>query len=478
MDKQKVIVNFIWRLMERCGAQLVTTVVALVLARLLEPEIYGVVALVTVITTVLNVFIDSGLGTALIQKKDADDLDFSSVFYFNMVMCVGIYGLVFLIAPLMADFFRMPDLTTVIRVLGLTLVLSGVKNIQTAYVSRQMIFKKFFFATLGGTIGAAAVGLWMAFQGYGVWALVAQSLFNNTVDTLILWITVPWRPKRMFSLQRLRGLFSYGWKLLVTGLMSSLYSNLRQLIIGKMYSAEDLAFYNRGMQFPNLITANLLPAVDNVLLPVMSSRQDDLNTVLNMNRRAVRTISYLIWPMMLGLAACGESLIRLLLTEKWLPALPYLWIYCVDYSMWPLDAANLNAIKAIGRSDVFLKLQIINRTLGVVVLLVTMPHGVFAMALGLPVLGVLGQLVNAVVMRRVLNYSFRQQAQDILPSVGLAGVMAVCVWAISLLGFSDGMSLLIQIPLGVAVYLGGSVLLRFEIFHYLRNTLKEFLKRK
>ena len=238
--------------MERFGAQGVTLIISIVLARLLDPAVYGTIALVTVFTSLLHVFIDSGLGTALIQKKDADDLDFSSVFFFNMGMCVLLYGGLFFAAPWIAAFYNLPELTAIVRVLGLTLVISGIKNIQQAYVSRHMMFKKFFFATLGGTIGAAVVGIVMAYLGYGVWALVGQYLFNVIVDTIVLWATVRWRPKLMFSFARLKSLLGFGSKLLGVSLITTVYNDIRQILIGKLYTTSDLAFYNKAKQFPAL----------------------------------------------------------------------------------------------------------------------------------------------------------------------------------------------------------------------------------
>ena len=284
-----------WRFMERFGAQGVTFVVSVILARILDPEVYGVVAIVTGFTTILNVFIDSGLGNALIQKKDADDLDFSSVFFFNMAACLILYFLLFLTSPLIAAFYRMPELTPVLRVMSLTVVISGVKNIQQAYVSRQLLFKRFFFATLGGTVGAAFLGVWMAYRGYGVWALVGQNLFNTMVDTIILWITVRWRPKLMFSWMRFKSLFSYGWKILVSNLIITVNNDLRQLIIGKLYTPGSLAFYNRGYMIPNTFVGNINSAIDSVLLPVMSGSQDDRAGILAMTRRSIRISAYIMW---------------------------------------------------------------------------------------------------------------------------------------------------------------------------------------
>ena len=275
MNNGTILSGFIWRFLERCGAQLVGFAVSVVLARILAPEAYGTVALITVITVILQVFVDSGLGNSLIQKKDADDLDFSSVFFANIAVCAALYIALFFLAPLIAGFYDNPELTPYIRVLGITVLVSGVKNVQQAYVSRNMLFKKFFFSTLGGTVAAGAAGIIMALCGFGIWALVAQQVINLSIDTIILWLTVKWRPKRMFSLERLKGLFSYGWKLLVSGLLDTGYAQLCALIIGKKYSPADLAYYNQGQRFPNIIVTNINASIDSVLLPAMSNVNED-----------------------------------------------------------------------------------------------------------------------------------------------------------------------------------------------------------
>ena len=422
-ENSGVMSNFIWRLAERFGAQGVAFVVSIVLARLLAPEAYGTIALVTVFTQILNVFIDSGFGNALIQKKDADDLDFSTVFYFNIAICVLLYLGMFLAAPMIAKFHNDASLISVVRVLSLTLVISGVKNVQQAYVSRTMQFKRFFFATLGGTIGAAVIGIAMAYFGFGVWALVAQQIFNATVDTLILWITVKWRPKWMFSWQRLKGLFSFGWKLLASSLLDTVYSDLRQLIIGKMYTKTDLAQYNRGKQLPDLLVNNIDTSINSVLLPAMSQVQDNPERVKNMTRRAMKTSTYVIAPVMMGLAFTAESVIHLILTEKWLPCVPFLRIFCITYMFYPVNTTNLNAIKAMGRSDLFLKLETIKKAIGLIVLLGTMWFGVMAMAYSLLFTSITSQIINSWPNKKLLDYSYPEQIRDILPGILLAVVL-------------------------------------------------------
>ena len=469
-----VIKNFLWRLAERVGAQGVKLLVELVLARILLPEQYGVIAMVAVFITVFNVFVDSGLGNALIQKKDADDLDFSSVFWFNVVWCVVLYGVLFLISPLVASFYHREELTQILRVLGLQIVISGVKNVYQAYVSRTMQFRKFFFSTLGGTVGAAVIGITMAYRGYGVWALVAQQLFNVLTDTVILTITVKWHPKRIFSFERLKGLLSYGWKLLLSALLDTLYNEARSLIIGRKYTSEDLAFYNRGELFPQVIAANVNTSIDSVLLPTMSREQDERDKVRAMTRRAIMTSTYIMAPLMIGIACIGTLLVRLILTEKWLPCVPYLQIFCASMLFFPIHTANLNAIKALGRSDLFLKLEILKKVIGIALILITMHISVLAMALSTLVNSLICQLINTWPNRKLLNYSYGDQIRDILPNILVAAVMGGCVFVVGLIGLPDWATLLIQVVLGAALYAGLSAATKNESYRYLLDVLKNF----
>ncbi|MBR6422503.1 lipopolysaccharide biosynthesis protein [bacterium] len=477
--RNKAFSNILWRLAERTGAQAVAFLVEIVLARLLAPEAFGIIAIVTVFINVLQVFVDSGLGNALIQKKHADDLDFSSVFYFNMAVCIVLYGLMFAVAPLIADFYGMPDLTSVVRVLSLMLIISGVCNIQQAYVSRHLIFKRFFYSTLGGTVFAAVVGIAMAYNGFGVWAVVAQQLSRAASAALILWVTVKWRPKLLFSFERLKGLFSYGWKLLASALIEVGYRELRSLIIGKLYTTSDLAFYNRSTYFPRFIVSNINSSIDSVLLPTMSAEQDDRQRVRAMTRRAIKTSTYIIMPCMAGLAVCAEPLVRLLLTEKWLPCVPFLRIFCFTYAFYPIHTANLNAMKALGRSDLFLKLEIIKKILGLISVLATMWISVLAMAYSALAVSLCNQIVNSWPNRKLLDYKYGDQFKDMLPQIILSLGMGAVVYCISFIGLDDILTLLIQVSLGAFLYVAGSKLFKIDSFEYLLSIVQGFfMKRK
>lgn len=477
IDKNSALKNFIWRFAERSGAQLVTFIVSIVLARILAPEDYGQIALITVFTTIMQVFVDSGLGTALIQKKDANDLDFSSVFYFNFVICLVLYVVMFVAAPFIAGFYGDSSLTPIIRVISLTIIISGVKGIQQSYVSRNMLFKRFFYSTLGGTIFSAFLGIALAYTGFGVWAIVAQQLSNTAIDTLILWLTVKWRPKRMFSWRRLKGLLSFGWKMLASSLLDTVYNNVRSLIIGKMYSSSDLAYYDQGQKFPNVIVTNINTSIDSVLLPTMASAQDDADRVKSMTCRAIKTSTYIMAPLMMGLAFCAEPIVELVLTDKWLPCVPFLRIFCITYMFYPIHTANLNAIKAMGRSDLFLKLEIAKKIVGMILLLFTMWFGVMAMAYSLLVSSVLSQIINSWPNRKLLNYGYLEQLKDILPGIILAVFMGFCVNLVSLLDLSNIVTLLIQIPLGAVIYIVSSALLHLESFKYLIDMIRPMTRK-
>lgn len=477
-ENSRVLTNFIWRFAERCGAQLVTFIVSIILARILSPEDYGTIALVMVFINILQVFVDSGLSTALIQKKEADDLDFSTVFYFNFVVCLILYAGMLLAAPYIALFYNDESLVPLVRVISLIIVVSGVKGIQNSYVSRKMLFKCFFFSTIVGTIFSAFLGIGMAYAGFGVWALVAQQLSNIFIDTLILWLTVKWRPKKMFSWKRLKELLAFGWKLLVSALLDTGYNNLRTLIIGKIYSSADLAYYDEGDKVPKMIVTNINTSIDSVLLPTMSEAQDNHEQVKYMVRRAIKTSTYIMAPLMMGLVFCAETIVKLVLTDKWLPCVPFLRIFCITYMFWPIHTANLNAIKAMGRSDLFLKLEIIKKIMGMTLLLSTMWFGVMTMAYSLLLSTLLSMIINSWPNKKLLNYSFFEQMRDILPAIGVAVVMGMAVLLLGKLPLPIVIILGIQILVGAVLYIGLSVWLHLEAFEYLKNIIMSIIHKE
>lgn len=476
-DTKIFVNNLFWKFLERCGSQGVSILVSIILARLIEPSAFGIMSLIYVFTSIMTVFVDSGMGVALIQKKNADEVDFSSVFYFNVLFGIVLYLIMYALAPLIASFYDMPDMTKLLRVASLILVISGLRNVQQAYVSRKMIFKKFFYATLGGVILSAIIAVCMAYYGLGVWALVAQSLLNIGISTLILWFVVDWRPKILFSLTRLKGLINYGWKLLASGLLEAVYNDLRVLIIGKMYSSSDLAYYNQGTQIPYGIVNNINTSIDSVFLPTVAAEQDNKEQVKRMARRAIVISTYIIAPLMLGIVAVADNFVNLILTEKWAPAIPFMRIFCVCYLLYPINSSNLNVIKALGRSDIILKLEIAKKIIGVSAILITMWISPLAMAYGMLVCSLINLVLNTWPNRKLLNYSYFEQIRDILPNLLLSSVMAVIVYSISFLGFRMVVTLIVQILTGLIIYPLLSKIFKVGSFDYILDLLKMYVKK-
>lgn len=475
LTSNRVVNNFFWRLAERSGAQIVSLLVSIVLARLLAPEVFGMLALVMVFTNILQVFVDSGLATALVQKKDADDLDFSSVFYFNIGICTFLYIIMFVAAPYIAEFYNMPRLTSVVRVLCLIIIISGIKNVQQAFVSRNLIFKRFFYSTLGGTIGAAILGICLAYKGFGVWALVAQYLFNATCGTIILWLTVSWRPKLLFSWERLKQLLSFGYKLLGVSIFNILYREFRTILIGKLYSPSDLAFYNRGQQFPQIISLNVDSAIDSVLLPTMSQKQDEPEAIKNMARLSIRTGTYVLMPIMTILAVCAEPIVRVVLTDKWLPCVPYMQLLCLTNCLFSVFTANYNIYKSMGRSDIYLKTTILSSIFGLLLLLVTMRHGVLWIAIGLAVSSIVSLPICLYESNKLCGYSFTEQLLDIFPNLLISIIMGVLIYPFVYIGsISYTIILIIQVVLGIVAYIIISYYTKNKSCHYI---IRKFLKK-
>lgn len=466
--------NLSWKLAERLTAQIVTLVVSIILARILEPSHYGLISIVTIFITLANVFVADGFGSALIQKKDADNLDFSSVLVFNICFSIVLYLILFFTAPLISNFYGegYELLCPVLRVLGLRIIVSGINSVQQAYVSRNMIFKKFFLATLIGTILSAAVGIWMAYSGYGVWALVAQYLINTTVDTLILGISLHWWPGLKVSLERLKRLLKYGWKILGASLLSTGFVELRALIIGKVYSAKDLAYYDKGKQFPNLFVTNINTSIGAVLFPKMAQYQNDISQVKELTRKSIRMGSYLMSPIMLGLAAVAAPFVSVVLTDKWLPCVPLLQLFCIIYLFQPIHTANMQAIKAIGRSDVYMVLEIVKKVIEILVLLITMWFGVNAIVIGMAVMTTAFVFVNAFPNKKLFNYSIKEQIVDILPSLLMSLIMFLAVYACNYLCVNNYILLVIQVCLGFVIYLVLSIILKNKEFKYIVDFLK------
>ncbi len=470
--KNSIVSGFIWRFMERILAQLVTFIVSVVLARLLLPSDYGSIALIMVFIAIANVFVNDSFSSALIQSKEADDIAFSSVFYFNIIFSLVLYLCIFFLSPFVANFYDMPVLCPTLRVLAIQVPISSVKSVQQAYISRNMQFRKFFFSTIGGTIVSAFVGILMACKGFGVWAIVAQYLSNSVIDTIVLCFTSGWKPVKKFSVGKLIILLKYGSKILGANLIFTIYNQLRSLLIGKFYTADDLAYYTKGRSFPTIITENVVTSISTVLFPAMSSVQDDMDEVRRLTKKSIQVCSFVITPLMVGMASIAEPLVLLVLTDKWIMAVPYIRIVCSYLILQPLQTANLEAMKAIGKSGMYFKLELVKRTVGILILIITLPIGVIYVAYGDVLLLIICFLINAIPSKRYLNYGYKEQIMDILPNILKSLVMGGIVFAFTLLPLSNLILVFGGVFIGILVYILLSVLTRSKEFYYILNVIK------
>lgn len=472
INRKVVITSVLWKLLERGGVQGIQFILSIVLARLLTPDDYGVITLILVFIQIANVFVQSGFNTALIQKTDSDDIDFSSIFYVSELVALVFYCLLFFMAPIIANFYNLPKLTAIIRVISLSLFPGALSSVQSARVAKTMQFKRFFYSSVGSVVCSGIFGIFLAYRGYGAWALVIQQLINATLIPIILWFTIDWHPKVIFSFKRVRGLFSFGWKLLCSALLDTTFRNLYNVIIGKSFSSSALGIYNRGQQFPQVIALNLDASIQSVMLPTLASHKDDIVTMKRLARRSVSLSSFLIAPCMAGLAAIAEPLVLLLLTEKWLLCVPFIQLACIDYMLLPIHTANLTAINALGRSDYFLKLELVKKIVTLLALFLTLPFGVLALAIGQVITSVLATIINGYPNRKLLKYSYCEQFFDLAPSILLALVLFLFVKLIQGITLPLGIGIVLQIIVGISVYSGVALLTRNKSALYILSLIK------
>lgn len=466
--------SLFWKFSERGSVQIVSLIINIILARILTPEDYGIVAMVAIFISLSYVIVDGGFNSALIQKKNADILDFSSVFYFTLIFSIILYIVLFLSAPCISNFYndKYPQLTDVLRVLGLQVVIYGINSIQVAYVSRKMMFKNLFLASLIGTVLSAIIGIIMAYTGFGIWAIVTQQLINTSITTLVLYVVTRKLPSLCFSYNRLKSLLNYGVKLFASSLIINLFQELRAIIIGKIYSAQDLALYDRGRQFPALLVNNVNNSIGAVLFPVISRSQDNMEDVKNFTRKSIRFSSFVLSPLMFILAVSSEPIIRLVLTEKWIGCVPLMQWFCLVYLFQPIHTANLQALKAIGRSDTCLKLEIVKKLLELITLLLVMNISVKAIVINMALLTTLFTIINAFPNRKILDYTYSQQSKDILPSIGISLVSCLPIVAFnSFIRMSDILQLIVCIPVFMMVYISLSKIFNSTELEYICKLL-------
>ncbi len=469
--------SMIYKTLERYSVLGISLVVQIVIARILEPEQFGLISMMTVFISIATVFIQNGFNMALIQIKKADENDYSTAFWINTAIGISLYCVIFFVAPYISSYYGEPAITNSLRVLALILVIGSTESIQIAIASRKMQFKKIFISNLASGIVSGIVGILAALLGAGVWAIVFQQLVHKFVIIIVLGIALSWKPRFIIKKESAIQMFSFGWKMLAAGLVNAVYQELNSLLIGKKYSSDDLAYYSKGKQFPNYVATGIDSSIQSVMLSAFSKKQNDKKILCNMLRTTISVNAYVIFPMMLGLALIAEPLTILLLTEKWLPIVPYMQICCITFALHPIDSAHLQALAAIGRSDMRLKLEFIKKPIGMLLLFVALNYGPFAIAVSAVIASVISMLVAVISSRVYIGLSIKKQIMDIGIITLITVLMGIGVYCIGKLSIPIFWSLLSQIAVGGVLYIALSAIFKPTGYKYICNLLTRIIKK-
>lgn len=480
IGKAQTIGSVFWKLFEKGGSQVVSLFVQIILARLLSPDGYGALAIMVVFVNIANVFVQSGFATSIIQAKEIDDEALSSAFWITLIVSIGLYLLVWNVSPFVADFYGIEQLRDALRVLMLTILVGSYTSLLTGIASRRMQFKKFFYATIVSVLLSGSTGICLAMIGAGLWALVAQQVVFGAANCVALFLQIKWTPKMLFSVQKAKRLFSFGWKLLVSGILETGYQSLSDLLIGKQFSTSSLGLVSQGKKIPMTLGNVLDGAIQPVMLAAVSRVQNDKRYVKRLVRRALKTSTFLIIPSMTFFAVSAEPVVCCIFGERWLPCVPFLQMYCFIYALLPIHTTNLQALNGMGRSDLFLKLELVKKVYGICFILFAafVLKDVYLMVAMYMLTGVISTFVNAYPNKRVIGYSYGEQLRDIAPAFALSVVAGMLALLCGSLVGNDVLRIVVDAAVMAVAYLGLARLFRLESFEYLLATLREMIGRK
>lgn len=456
--KSKTKKGLVWSMIERFATQGVQFIFGIILARLLSPDDYGIIAMPLVFLSIAQCFIDSGFSTALIRKPDLTEADLSTAFYFNIGVGVVCYAILFLTSPLIADFYNTPILADLLKVTALATLFNPLCAVPQAILTRKIDFKTQAVVSLSGAIISGVIGLVMAFNGFGVWALVFQQVGGYAIRTILLWVLGRWKPQKRWSWESFRYLWGFGSKMLGSGLLDTTYNNIYPIVIGKFFSANDLGNYTRAQQFSALPSSNITGVIQRVTFPVLSTIQDEDERLQRNYRKILRLSAFVIFPLMLMLSAVADPLVRVLLTDKWEGCIILLQIMCFSLMWYPIHAINLNLLTVKGRSDLFFRLEIIKKTVGVLILCITIPHGVIWMVSGSVATSMTALIINTYYTGKLINVGYLKQMGDLLPVFSVAFVMWLTIHASFFLTQNIYIQLSLGVIVGILVYVIGALL--------------------
>lgn len=471
--KKTAFSGVMWQFAYRIGTNGIQFLTYLILARLLQPQDFGIIAIVGVFINFTNLLVNSGLGTALVQSKEVDEIDYSSILYVSITIALLFYSIIFFTAPYIAGYYHQEEIIWVLRIYAISVLFFSINGVQSSILFRKLEFKKISILSSIPVILSGIISVLMAFWGFGVYALVANSISSGFISVILFAIILKWIPKRTFSIIRIKKLFSFSYKILLGNLIEEMYKSIYPLIIGKVFNTKTLGFYNFGRQMPSLLTATINASVTSVAFPLYSRNQDDIFTVKAMVRQSVTLGNFFVFPLMACLAAISEQLVPLLFTEKWLSGIPYLQLFCIIYGLSHLDTYNFHAISAIGMSDVFLKYQVIKKILGVLLLLITLPFGIIVIMYGQVFFAILSLIINLKPNYEWLGYSIKEQLNDIWPYLLASLIMFVGIRLCGLIEISIFLKLILEVIVGVSIYMLMALILKLNGF----KTMFELLKK-
>ncbi len=469
--KQKAISGFFWQLAQKLLGQTISFTISVVLARLLMPEDFGIIALSSMFMLLINVVLTGGLHLSLVQKKDADEKDFSTIYVAGLGFAILIYTIIFFSAPYVAIAFGNQLVCPVLRVLGLNAVIGSLSGVQGAYISRYLQFKKFFYVSLIGQILSAFVGLVMAFNNCGVWALVGQNMTSTISSTIVLSIIVPWHPQLQFYWSRFKTMYAFAWKQMVATIVATVSNQMRGYAIGLKYSASDLAYYNRGDGMPQVLYSQIFLTLKSVMMPAMARMQDDVGAVKNALGRSMKLSSYTLTPALLGIAAMSDNLVLAIYTEKWIMAVPYMQMICIMYCFLLLGNMNVEVLTALGRTDIVMRLEVCKSTAMLSILAFTMFISPLAIAAGQTIYAIGACLFNMWPNKKILNYSIQQQFKDVGKNILMAVIMAVVVLLIGFIPINLYILIVLQLVIGVSLYWVMSVAFHNDCYYYIKEII-------
>lgn len=471
----KTLTSLLWKVFERGGSSLTAMLVQIVMARLLAPDDFGALAIMLVFVNFGNVIVQSGLNTALVQAPGVTRDDYTTVFWMSAALAAAIYVVVFLSAPTIASFYGMPGLVWPLRVIALIFVVNAYNSVQVAKVTRDLEMRKLFNATMASAVSSGIAGCLAALAGAGVWALVIQQLLYQVVNCVVLAAQVSWAPRLVFRVSRARELFSFGWKLLVSSLLETFQQSLSDLVIGRQFSSAQLGLVAQGKKYPQALGGMLDSAIQSVMLSTFSHVQKDRARVRHILRRSLQMSCFAIFPAMCLLAVTAGEIVPALLGDQWTGAIPFFQIYCVTFALYPIHSSNLQALNGVGRSDLYLKLAVIKKGIGIawIVVAAVVFQDIYIMVSGYIATGVISMLVNMWPCKSVVGYSMRDQVKDIAPSLVLTALAgAAALGGVSLLSAEGLAAFLLKIALFAVVFIGGAALARVEAWVYLLDMAK------